>query len=292
MAFEIANTEEIIQSKWMSLFIALVMSFLVLIIAWTRNFFKQFGTAQFVKIRGWNVIVGFGLFLLFQILMVPLFISLVSKALWGAAADQELNVPLVRNWINFFLIIGGCTGSALAFFTLNRSQRQFLVGKQKYADFLLGVASWFLIYPLMLFLSQGISLLVWYIFHQTFEEQVVVQNLRKIMEHPILFGLTGLSIITIVPLSEEFLFRGLLQNWLKDKLGSSFAITLTSIVFAFFHFSTDIGISNIELISSLYVLSWMLGYLFERQQSLWASVGLHSIFNLISLLMIIYVPKN
>jgi uncharacterized protein len=65
------------------------------------------------------------------------------------------------------------------------------------------------------------------------------------------------------------------------------SILLASLIFAFFHFSYSQGIDNIEVITSLFVFSCFLGFVYERQQSLWASVGLHALFNAISVVLIV-----
>jgi membrane protease YdiL (CAAX protease family) len=119
-------------------------------------------------------------------------------------------------------------------------------------------------------------------------EQVAVQQLKLITHsEPLLISMM-ITIIGIVPILEELLFRGFLQSWLREKLSMWLAIPIASLLFAVVHFSKDQGLDNLELIASLFVLSCFLGYLFERQKSLWASIGLHSGFNLISAFMIIW----
>src|SRR4029077_8915950 len=117
----------------------------------------------------------------------------------------------------------------------------------------MGFAVWFLSYPLVLAFSQGLSLIIWHLSHHAFIEQVAVQNIRHAMDNPILFGLTSLAIVSVVPLTEEFLFRGLLQSWLKNKFHhTTAAIILSSLIFALFHYSSHQGVANIELLSSLF----------------------------------------
>ena len=62
---------------------------------------------------------------------------------------------------------------------------------------------------------------------------------------------------------------------------------IASLIFAAFHFSTSQGLNNIELLVSLFVLSCFLGFLYERQESLLASMALHATFNAISILAIL-----
>ena len=111
--------------------------------------------------------------------------------------------------------------------------------------------------------------------------------MRHFLQYRILFIAMAPAVIILVPITEEFLFRGLLQSWLKQKLRSPLcSILFSSGIFVFFHYSSQLGLSNIPLLSSLFVLSCMLGYLYERQHSLWAPIGLHCFFNFMSLLLL------
>ncbi len=195
-----------------------------------------------------------------------------------------------RGWLNFLTIVGGSAGVLLVYGSLGEKRRRELwrqTVEPWYHHIAIGVACWFVIYPLVLSFGQAISLAIQYVFHHPSVEQVAVQQLRKTMADPWLFIATSLLVVTVVPLMEEFLFRGLLQSWLKRRLSHApLAVGITSGVFALFHYSSSQGLTNIELLSSLFFLSCMLGFVYERQRSLWASVGLHGFFNFMSLLML------
>ena len=119
------------------------------------------------------------------------------------------------------------------------------------------------------------------------EEQIAVKYLRTVAQFPLLFTVASLLIVFIVPIAEELLFRGFLQTWLKQKVGWGKAILITSIIFSLFHFSTQQGAHNLSLLSSLFILSCFLGFLYERQQSLFASIALHMVFNGVSILLLL-----
>jgi membrane protease YdiL (CAAX protease family) len=115
---------------------------------------------------------------------------------------------------------------------------------------------------------------------------VAVKHLKDVMVFPSLFWSSVILIISVVPILEEVLFRGFLHEWLVRLFGVKAAILLTASTFALFHFSTSQGADNVELIISLFVLGCFLSFLKERQRSLWAPIGLHSVFNAVSVLMI------
>jgi membrane protease YdiL (CAAX protease family) len=162
----------------------------------------------------------------------------------------------------------------------NRGDR---VASPMWRNLLFGSFTWFFSYPFMIAVGQFVAALVAIKFPEVQIDQVVVKHLKNIALYPGLFWSMVATIVVIVPIIEEFMFRGLLQNWLVNKLGRLKGIGLTSLIFSLFHFSSAQGVSNFELIASLFVLSCFLGFIYERQRSLWAPIGLHATFNMISI---------
>lgn len=287
---EITDIQELINQKWVIFGFALSIGVWALVIAWWRGFFIPLSSSSYPSIRGMDVLKGFAFFLFAEILFIPALIGLIFLA-WGTDLDKALDLyPSLKGWMNLLIILGGFLGIGCAYFGMTFAQRKGLWHQTSTPTWMhigIGVVAWFISYPIVLAFNEGVSLALWHLFHQPFVEQVAVQNVRNVLTTPALFGFTALSIITIVPLTEEFLFRALLQSWLKEKIGKPFvAIVGSSIVFAVFHYSNSHGMTNIELLTSLFLLSCMLGYLYERQKSLWAPIALHSFFNFMSLLMI------
>jgi membrane protease YdiL (CAAX protease family) len=104
---------------------------------------------------------------------------------------------------------------------------------------------------------------------------------------PILTIVSVLAIVVLVPVIEELLFRGFLQSWLVSRFTPFTSIALSSAIFTMVHFSPSQGIANAELMTGLFLLALFLGYLYQRQGSLWASIGLHCTFNAVSVTMIL-----
>jgi membrane protease YdiL (CAAX protease family) len=101
-----------------------------------------------------------------------------------------------------------------------------------------------------------------------------------------------LTTVFIVPVFEEFLFRGLfqttvrslLENWqsrLKGGKGAWAAIAISSALFATVH-------STAAHWPALFVLSMCMGYAYEKSGSLLRSIAVHSLFNLGSVLATLY----
>lgn len=288
---EVVELQEQLREKWGILWWALGTSLFVCAIAWRHGLFKPFPLSFIPAIKRKDVLIGFGLYICGALLIAPLFFSVISFfSGWNILEDISKLSNIQKGVVNLCTILGGFTGVVLAYFKLEAEQRKQLWKQTEspwYYNLGVGVISWFVIFPVVVAISQIISITLSYIVTQPDVEQVAVQHLRSIAVSPWLFGLTALAVVTIVPWTEEVLFRGLLQNWIKQIFESAtVGIVLSSLIFAFFHFSFIHGLTNIELLSSLFILSCMLGFIYERQHSLWASIGLHSFFNLVSLLFI------
>lgn len=113
-------------------------------------------------------------------------------------------------------------------------------------------------------------------------DQDAVRFLKSTFEDKLLFMEAVLAIALFVPIAEEILFRGLLQSTLSKYFPISFSIPATSLFFALMHYSDAQGYSNIQIVGSLFVLSIFLGFLYERQKTLFAPIALHITFNLMS----------
>ncbi|MGE3954845.1 MAG: lysostaphin resistance A-like protein [Parachlamydiales bacterium] len=111
------------------------------------------------------------------------------------------------------------------------------------------------------------------------KEQTVVAFFRKIAGQPLLPWVMGLGIVLLGPVAEEILFRGLLQSWLRKRMGALAAIFLSSLLFVAVHLTPSQGMANLTLVAVLFPFACFLGYLYERQRSLWAPVTLHCSLN-------------
>lgn len=222
-------------------------------------------------------------FLLFFI--VTLAVSLSGRELIQKSVSL-LSIPLdgysVR-LLSSLLMVYGATLS-LAFFARTNLFRQ-----QPFFSFpamVKGALSWFIAYPQMMLITIVLNYILMEVFNLEVEEQSSVLELKSAKSHPPLFLLMMLTITLIVPLCEEILFRGYLQNFLKRFLPKEPAIAITSLVFALFHFSDSQSAGNWVILPSLFFFSLYLGFVYEKWGSLSASYGLHAFFNGVSSAMI------
>ncbi len=155
-------------------------------------------------------------------------------------------------------------------------------------DFGIGIVSLAIAYPWVTVVNQICNFFLKVIFDYETTDQVAVQYLRDSLDTKEKMFTALLTIIIVAPIVEEILFRGTLQQWLKRYLPVKFAIALSALVFSLFHYSPMQGLGNFALIPSLFVLACFLGYNYERQGSIYASMGLHISFNILGTLQILF----
>lgn len=156
-------------------------------------------------------------------------------------------------------------------------------------DLQMSLAAYLIISPILIFVSTLFQWIIIAFFKTQPTEQVAVQMVKSLEDttKPTLV-LFLISIALISPIIEEIAFRGMLQNGLKQKLSTPLAVIITSTVFSLLHLSISAGLANLPLFASLFTLSCMLGYLYERQHSLIAPMALHILFNSINLVGILF----
>ncbi|MCB1082636.1 MAG: CPBP family intramembrane metalloprotease, partial [Chlamydiia bacterium] len=151
----------------------------------------------------------------------------------------------------------------------------------------LGIATLRLVFPIVVGLSQIVETIVFILSGYSPLDQLAIRFLKMTKESPYLLALALFSILIAAPIIEEFVFRGILYTYLRNKLKRKKALLLSSLIFAAFHFSLDQGLSNISLLVSLFILAYFLAFLYERQRSLIAPIALHMTFNSISVIRIL-----
>ena len=276
--------------------LALALCFLALwlITSWIAFFkgyyalpFKNFSTPSISLVHVSLIFfIFFGIYLfLAPLLLFPLF---QSEAL---GIDTLTSLALLQFGAFF------CTALLLFLYNLLQDKKVMLSlwkdsrfpGKLPLKkDLALSFFSWVISLPAVLSAAHFFSLFSIALFGVSEKEQVAVLYMKRSLEAPLTASLAFFSVLIAAPLLEEYLFRGILQSYLRTKFSPTKAICFSSLFFAFFHFAPSQGVANIPLIGSLFVFSCYLGFVYEKTRSLWSSIGLHVTFNLISVIRIIF----
>jgi membrane protease YdiL (CAAX protease family) len=159
-------------------------------------------------------------------------------------------------------------------------------------DIGIGILTWVISFPLVIVVGQLADLLLILISGFESYEQVAVRYLKTTLSSPEQLTIALITILLAAPIIEEFLFRGILQTYFKRYMGTPLAIICSSLCFACFHFAPSQGIGNISLIITLFTFALFLGFIYERQSSLFASIGLHMTFNAMSSFRILFMPDS
>ena len=93
-----------------------------------------------------------------------------------------------------------------------------------------------------------------------------------------------LSAVVVAPIKEELLFRVMLQDGLARRIGSTPAIAIVSVLFCAVHGFPDL--------LALVPLAVILGYVYDRRQSVLAIVLIHALFNLTNMLIMLLTPPE
>lgn len=246
-----------------------------------------------------TIAMVFGAFLTYFILgliVLNVFLSLILHG-YGGATDhpEDLVSSFWQVWLNFGTISLSTFCLVVYAWNLKPDVRNLLWNSGRksfrslFQDFRIGMIMWLAAFPFVLFVSQGTEWLVSYFFRaaEPSEQQTAIRLLKSIGYDQSMIIAACVVIIAFVPIGEELLFRGFLQSWIRKILGQPWAILITSVAFAGVHFSVSQGIINIELIASLFVLSCILGLLYEWRGSLWAPIALHATFNSVTVLILL-----
>lgn len=271
--------------------VLMVFSFLI---ASKSNFFQLPRRAYLSKIPLSYTLGAFFVYLAISMVLVPLAAIGILSHLKGELFEGSSLSSYSEAWINVGVIFSAALGLAGYLSMMPPAFKWGVFGGNAFSSFtravkdlLIGAGTWFIAFPVTVVVGQTLAILTLLFFPGPAKEQVAVMYVKMAQSYPGLFWIMVVFIVALVPLLEEILFRGFLQTYLRQSLGSLGAILSASAVFALFHYSASQGGSNLEILGSLFVLSCFLGFLFERQASLWASVGLHAFFNLVSIVFLL-----
>ena len=258
-----------------------VAAFILLFLGWKRNFFtfSQPIPQWDIPLRWTNVVAVFGIYFAVLIAGAPLLVVALRTIPFSSPVA-------LSSWLNFlisFLIL-----VLVLFYALRLPNAIFLKiwrrSWEKRPSYIqdVGFALWAFLFafPLVIFLNETFDFLLDTVFHiQQIPDQLAVRFLKMTFHYPFYFFLTIITIVVLAPILEETLFRGFLQSFIRKYLGARWAIFVTALSFAFFHYAKEQGAANLTIVGSLFALALFLGFVYEKRGSLVTSMSLHAIFN-------------
>lgn len=193
--------------------------------------------------------------------------------------------------INVFVLLGfiliGWKNDKLFFQNLFKNRKGALF------TIIAGVGTWFIAFPTVHFVESLSNMIMSHLLHvQNLPDQAALQLLKVVSTQTVPLLLLLFIIIILAPLLEELFFRAFLQQWLKRHFSINQAILITGVIFALFHFSLSQGWHNVSIISAIFVLSYFLSLIYEKEESLLAPIALHSTFNAINALIFVFFKAS
>lgn len=268
-----------------SILVLVVLSLISIQFGRKRNFFslpkENEGWKFDLKLR--HVVSVFVIYLCTLVFLTPQIATIVQKIVFQNPNSNSILayitwVQFIHSIITFFLLFG-------FFFLLPKSIWQNIwIDQNSHACFfedmkkavMIGVLS----FPIIGLANQSIDFFLTNIMHITeMPDQLAIHFLKMTFGHRLYFILSISTIVFFAPLIEELLFRGFLQSYIRQHLGSFKAIFISSLVFAFYHYAPEQGVTNITIIGSIFVCSCFFGFIYEKRRSLKASILMHGFFN-------------
>jgi membrane protease YdiL (CAAX protease family) len=290
-----------LQEDLLSILLSGSLSLFTLWMAKRGNFFQSkspFNPKESLPLLSW--VETFGVFAIYfaTLFFIGEFLNLLFGYLLPRfVTDQFLYSPFyaltVANWVQlstlFFAVY------FLYLFCTRKIERHNLLAiwKRPYStsslgqDIAYGIISWMICYPTVFFVNALFDFFITLTAGPQEYEQVAVHYLKVSLGTNSGFLIALFTILLAAPILEEFLFRGFLLNLFRRYFGKITAIFLSSLAFALFHFSFSQNLGNISLIASLFTFAIFLGYIYERQGSLFASIALHMMFNIVNTIRIL-----
>ncbi|GAN31753.1 CPBP family intramembrane metalloprotease [Candidatus Brocadia sp. AMX2] len=231
----------------------------------------------------WNLKDAIKVFLAYVILMfvgMPLIVRFINT-LFGF---NVLNNIAQRSLILFISLFVNVLICACVLYIVCIQYRQSITSlglsaANLFVNIKQGIKRYLITLPLIMLAGFIINLISGY-FGQNPEMQDVV---RWVLEEKSLFVLVSLIFfgIVIAPVIEEIMFRGFLQPALKNFFGGRYAIVLSASLFAGVHM-------DIFAFFQIFILGMLLGYLYEKTQTLVASIIVHVLHNSLTLVFLLY----
>jgi uncharacterized protein len=93
-------------------------------------------------------------------------------------------------------------------------------------DFGLGILTWIIAFPAVAFVSQFVEFITYLFTGTTGIDQIAIRYLKMASESPYALVIVLFAMIIAAPVIEEFIFRGLLFSYFKQKFGFNRALLL------------------------------------------------------------------
>lgn len=236
------------------------------------------------KSQGWGPLIGvfygFGVALLGAQIGVGILLGLVLGYLgmssgaihdWMNTIHGQFIFTAAAEIVMFCLIIFFVrqSGSKLLSIGLNRFQLRYIL------YVLIGTVAYFLLYFVVVSIVSALVPSV----NLEQEQDIGFKNPSGIAEIVMVF----VSLVVLPPIAEETVFRGFMFTGLRTKLSWLVSALIASVFFAIGHLQIGQGTPLLWVAGiDTFILSMVLCYIRERTGSIWPTIGIHMVKNLVA----------
>ena len=277
------------------LLFALFLSVITCFIAWYRGYFISIKKNEDSdKLSFAHVLGAFFIYFALSLIISYLFYFIFSSMSIAVREKLSEQINAVKAWVNVIAMTVVFIALFIYLKYMSPVAAHVVIGKEglgtftkQLKNYFMGFLTLVICFPLVIATAQ-ISSIILILLQKQSQEQIAVRFLKAAYHNPVAYIVSCLFVVFIIPAIEELLFRGFLQNWFTKYVGAKVAVIFTALIFAFFHFSTEQGWGNLEIIPPLFVLAYFAGYVYFRQKSIFASIGLHSTYNALNVLLMTF----
>jgi membrane protease YdiL (CAAX protease family) len=256
-------------------YVFLLGGWLAVLGAW-RRLEHQFPRSREFELGGWPLRFLFGLVLVFIGALFGLLVAVTAvTGVESPSGPVAITIQAMANGLTCLLALAmireayGLSGRAAGL----QAERPGVILR-------FAAASYFAFLPVV-FLAMYVTGWLYRRFDVELPAQDVLEIVREVKGTPA-FAWLALLAVLVVPLTEEFLFRGILYTTLRPLVGRLPAILVSSLVFALPH--------DRSRWLAAFALGLLLAYVFDRTQSLLASSAVHVLHNGLIILFLMLAP--
>jgi membrane protease YdiL (CAAX protease family) len=220
-------------------------------------------------------------FLLGSIAAAPIFALFGDTTEGGASGVSELAQGLVVDLVLVGVLVGWLNSrhhtwrEALRLFPRDHVAREAAIGAG------LGVA-------VRIVAGIAVAIIVAVLSAATGDEVSVPEQVTGNL-HGFQLVVFALFAVVVAPVTEEFLFRGLIYRSIRDRYGVPLGAALSALMFGAIHFvAGDAWTGTVALQVTMVVTGLGLALVYERRKTLLAPIAGHAAFNLIAVVVVVF----
>jgi len=175
----------------------------------------------------------------------------------------------------------------LSYLIGSTARKELFGSSNSYIKFFKGVFFGLISYPFITITVQLINLVLSYLFGIEQQDQLAYIFLKNLAGSGWFFWAAVVSVAAIVPIGEELLFRGYILAFLCRIFQPGLVAAISGAIFALFHMASSQGFTNISFFIGLTIFGILAANLKTKENSLLATIGMHSSFNTLSLIILI-----